>query len=560
MSRVQTTYYGADPTTQFQWATAGSDQFSRERDLYFLAQAVEYHDHSNTRGLPAARVADGSLTAAAYAALSVGTAALGNLAVTSAKLGAGAVTHDKLASPLAQVTNDVAGSVKIADTTGAFTSFWFVGATGIAQFGVGSTQRILITPAGKVSVGPGNTAITPALLTVQQTGGTKEDGFRVVHGSNDAHRIDFYNDGSLQGHILTPTTDLILSQAAAGLYPGVNNTHILGHSSLYWNQLYCTNIAVPGVSSLGSVTATSAAITALTYSTLSGGAITCTTINTQGSTITAGALNVLSILCTTINTQGSGISSGTITCTGITCTSLNSSGGAIVVGAITSTTINCTNITCGIINTQGFGITSGTINCTGITCTSLNSAGGSITVGAISSGAITCTTLSALTTSVNGTLTLLNNNSMVPGSDATGFLGINGQAFSAVYAYNGFKSGGGSWSVLSDSRTKMQSKFQPFKEGLAEVLALQPEWFQYNGYYGTAGAKGQRFVGLRAEHAQEVAPHLVGTIKSRKTRRAAEEDILTVDPSNIPYMLVNAVKDLQAQIDELKAQLKDRRN
>lgn len=96
MTRIATTYYGADPTTQFQWATAGSDQFSRIYDLYYLAQALEYHDHSNARGLAVARVADGSLTAASYGALSVGTAALANGGVTNPKLGDLSVSTAKL--------------------------------------------------------------------------------------------------------------------------------------------------------------------------------------------------------------------------------------------------------------------------------------------------------------------------------------------------------------------------------------------------------------------------------------------------------------------------------
>jgi hypothetical protein len=96
MTRIATTYYGASPTTQFQWATAGSDQFSRIYDLYYLAQALEYHDHSNTRGLAVARVADGSLTAAAYGALSIGAAALADGAVTEAKILNGAITNGKI--------------------------------------------------------------------------------------------------------------------------------------------------------------------------------------------------------------------------------------------------------------------------------------------------------------------------------------------------------------------------------------------------------------------------------------------------------------------------------
>jgi hypothetical protein len=119
MTRIATTYYGADPTTQFQWATAGSDQFSRIYDLYYLAQAVEYHDHSNTRGLAVARVADGSLTAASYGALSVGTAALANLGVTNAKLGDLSVSTGKLQDGSVTAVKIAAGAVGITQLADA---------------------------------------------------------------------------------------------------------------------------------------------------------------------------------------------------------------------------------------------------------------------------------------------------------------------------------------------------------------------------------------------------------------------------------------------------------
>jgi hypothetical protein len=112
MTRIATTYYGADPTTQFQWATAGSDQFSRIYDLYYLAQALEYHDHSNARGLAVARVADGSLTAASYGPLTVGTAAIVNQSITNAKLGDLSVSAGKLQDNAVSGTKIAASGVQ----------------------------------------------------------------------------------------------------------------------------------------------------------------------------------------------------------------------------------------------------------------------------------------------------------------------------------------------------------------------------------------------------------------------------------------------------------------
>ena len=40
MTRVATTNYAGSPDTTFEWATAGTDRFSRVKDLYALAQAL----------------------------------------------------------------------------------------------------------------------------------------------------------------------------------------------------------------------------------------------------------------------------------------------------------------------------------------------------------------------------------------------------------------------------------------------------------------------------------------------------------------------------------------
>ena len=97
MSRVTTSNYGAAPTTQFAWATTDDDLFDREQDLYRLAQAVENHDHSSTRGLAVARLAADAVNTAAIQALAVTTDKIANLAVTTGKIADNAVTLAKIA-------------------------------------------------------------------------------------------------------------------------------------------------------------------------------------------------------------------------------------------------------------------------------------------------------------------------------------------------------------------------------------------------------------------------------------------------------------------------------
>jgi hypothetical protein len=97
MSRTQTTHYQADAFTTFWWASDDNDQFDRELDLAFLAQGLEYHDHSSGRGLPVARVEASAVDATALASNAVTTAKIANLAVTNAKIAETTIANSKLA-------------------------------------------------------------------------------------------------------------------------------------------------------------------------------------------------------------------------------------------------------------------------------------------------------------------------------------------------------------------------------------------------------------------------------------------------------------------------------
>jgi hypothetical protein len=123
MVRVTTNNYGAATDTQFAWATSGTDLFSRTQDLYRLAQAVEFHDHGSTRGLPVARLANNAVTETSISALSVTTTKIANQAVTVDKIADGNVTDAKMTNQKVNRTGDtITGDVTIyrsgAPTTG----------------------------------------------------------------------------------------------------------------------------------------------------------------------------------------------------------------------------------------------------------------------------------------------------------------------------------------------------------------------------------------------------------------------------------------------------------
>ncbi|HPN71102.1 MAG TPA: tail fiber domain-containing protein, partial [Saprospiraceae bacterium] len=119
---------------------------------------------------------------------------------------------------------------------------------------------------------------------------------------------------------------------------------------------------------------------------------------------------------------------------------------------------------------------------------------------------------------------------------------------SSITVLNGTatKPGGGSWSAPSDARLKEHIK--PYQRGLAEVLAVMPVTYQYNGKMNLPPDKIH--AGVIAQDLAKVAPEMVEKMLNQK-----DTDFLTVNSSDFTYMLINAVKELSNQNNELKSRL-----
>jgi hypothetical protein len=104
-----------------------------------------------------------------------------------------------------------------------------------------------------------------------------------------------------------------------------------------------------------------------------------------------------------------------------------------------------------------------------------------------------------------------------------------------------------SWSVASDKRLKQD--IQPYDPGLSDVLKINPVWFTYTG---EAGMPIERGVGIIAQELQRIAPYMVNTWVYEDEQTDTKEEYLGVDNGAMTYMLINAIKDQQQIIDELK--------
>ena len=130
---------------------------------------------------------------------------------------------------------------------------------------------------------------------------------------------------------------------------------------------------------------------------------------------------------------------------------------------------------------------------------------------------------------------------------SNGDVGIGTTAPTHKLSVNGSagKSGGGSWSTFSDRRIKKD--ISPYTKGLAEIIQINPVNFTYTDQ-GPFTQTGESQVGIIAQEIQEILPSTVS-----ETKTEIFDDLLQFNGSELTFTLINAVKELQAENEEMKA-------
>ncbi len=128
-------------------------------------------------------------------------------------------------------------------------------------------------------------------------------------------------------------------------------------------------------------------------------------------------------------------------------------------------------------------------------------------------------------------------------------------------ASQAYKPGGGSWATISDIR--MKQNVQPFNDGLSKIIQINPVSYQYNAESGLNTS--ETYIGLVAQDAQSIMPYSVSPIyqgqiveedkNGNETIINQGREILSFDPSSLDYIMINAIKELKAENDELKARI-----
>ncbi len=121
-------------------------------------------------------------------------------------------------------------------------------------------------------------------------------------------------------------------------------------------------------------------------------------------------------------------------------------------------------------------------------------------------------------------------------------VGIGTTTPDAVLTVNGTadKPGGGSWAAFSDKRLKQN--ISDFDDGLSTLQKIKPVRYQYNEQSGFDTKP--EYVGVIAQELQQIAPYMVSLAERNGN------EYLRVDNSSMTYMLINAVKEQQKQIEE----------
>ena len=156
-------------------------------------------------------------------------------------------------------------------------------------------------------------------------------------------------------------------------------------------------------------------------------------------------------------------------------------------------------------------------------------------------------TILSVTNNVNGALTLGTNNAERVRVEGGGNVGIGTTAPTALLSVNGTanKPGGGSWDIFSDERLKnIKGRFNT---GLKAVMQLQPIRYQYKPDNALNLKSTGENIGFGAQHLQKVIPEAVST---------NQNGYLMVNNDPIMWTMLNAIKEQQKQIEELKTEVR----
>ncbi|HKO43114.1 MAG TPA: tail fiber domain-containing protein [Pyrinomonadaceae bacterium] len=130
---------------------------------------------------------------------------------------------------------------------------------------------------------------------------------------------------------------------------------------------------------------------------------------------------------------------------------------------------------------------------------------------------------------------------------SAGLVGIGTNAPTDTLSVNGTasKTGGGSWAVFSDERLKNIKG--NFNSGLKAVMQLQPVRYEYKRDNALGLNSAGEHIGFGAHELQKIIPEAVST---------TSDGYLQVNNDPIIWTMLNAIKEQQKEIEQLKGEIR----
>ena len=142
-------------------------------------------------------------------------------------------------------------------------------------------------------------------------------------------------------------------------------------------------------------------------------------------------------------------------------------------------------------------------------------------------------------------------------SGYSGFSGKSGYSgYSGISGYSGFsgKSGYSGFSGASDIRLKRD--IRPFTQGLDVVSKINPVWYKWNGLWIYSNDDVDN-VSIIAQEIESIAPYTIEKVRGKLYPEGEETDILIFNGMPLIFVLVNAVKELKARVEDLEKRLNE---
>jgi len=108
------------------------------------------------------------------------------------------------------------------------------------------------------------------------------------------------------------------------------------------------------------------------------------------------------------------------------------------------------------------------------------------------------------------------------------------------------------WTIVSDRRIKKD--IEPFTDGLDILTKINPVSYKLNGKAGTPeNATG---ISIIAQDVKDIIPYAISTYKAKlEPVDTQETELYNFDSSSLTFVTINAIKEQQKQIEDLKAEL-----